>query len=149
MSHSNIIEVSLFPISPEDFMDESTIGATQPWFIGQVADYFQDDATRDGQLYLLLAESDRRNGWEIQADANGEFIIVHSKEDYFRPAWEYFKKQMESTVSLEKFMSYRGEDDKTGLYVYADGELMTFAEFVRGCVVGEPYYIGGVLDYHS
>ena len=51
---------------------------------------------------------------------------------------------MGSTIGLNEFMDYRGEDDKCGDYIYADGELMTLSQFIRSCVLGEPCYIGGL-----
>lgn len=152
MSFASIIEVSLFPIPKEDFMEESTIWATNPNFVGDIADYIRESTLdRDTSIREMAnnASTSLHQSYEIGEDAHGKFILVKSKADFFRPLWEAFKKNMESTISLDKFISYRGEDDKFGDYIFADGELMVFPEFIRRCVVGEPYYIGGIVDYHS
>ena len=145
MAHANIYQVSLFPILPEDIMDQETIFATNDWFIGEIADYI-DDVDRES---ALTERSQFARGFQIQENNDGKYIIVTSKEDYFRPIWEMFCKKMHSTIGLEEFMGYRSEDNNFGDYIYADGELMTFSQFIRSCVVNEPYYIGGVIGYHQ
>lgn len=152
MSHAKIIEVSPFPIPAEDRMDNCTIECCNTWFIGTIADYLSDaPLDRDTAIEEMtqVARASRNQSYEIGQDTHGKYILVKSKEEYFRPMWERFKREWESSVSLEKFMSYRGEDDKFDDYIYADGELMVFPEFIRGCAVGEPYYIGGIVGYHS
>lgn len=152
MSYANIIEISLFPIPAEERMSNSSIECTNDWFIGEIADYLCDtpiDRDETINQMALIARTAHRQSYEIGEDAHGRYILVKNKEGFFRPMWERFKQKMESTVSLDKFMSYRGEDDKFSDYIYADGELMVFPEFIRVCVVGEPYYIGGIVAFHS
>ena len=152
MSIASIIEVSTSPIAAQDRIDNTTIECCNDWFIGTIADYICDsplDRETSIAQMELVARTSRHQSYEIGEDANGKFICVKSKEDFFRPLWEAFKKNMESNISLKQFMGYRSEDDKFGDYIYVDEELMVFPEFVRGCVVGEPYYIGGIVSYHS
>lgn len=152
MSFANIIETSLFPIPAEDRMVNATIETTNDWFIGEIADYLSDtplDRDETINQMALIARTAHHQAYEIGEDAHGKYILVNSKEEFFRPMWERFKQEMENTISLDKFMSYRGEDDKFSDYIYADGEMMTFAQFIRSCVINEPYYLGGIVSYHN
>ena len=143
MTHSSIIEVGLFPIEEQDRISQKTIFATNSWFVGEVADYL-DDAHRDDVIELL---SKTAKGFIISEDACGKFIQVTDKKAYFTPQWEAFQQKNHASIPLEAFMGLRGLDE-SDIYIYADGELMTFDEFIRGSVGAEPYYIGGIVDYH-
>ena len=74
------------------------------------------------------------------------------------------KKFERFTQTIDKIKDYTLEDfskgffemwglkdayeDKFGFYVDADGEVMNFDSFVRGCAKDAKYYIGGTIDYH-
>ena len=145
MSHASIIQVSLFPIEPTEFIDEDII-LLHPWFLGEVADY-----VRDGKREEIIAELQQfSRGYQVGEDANNRHTItVTNKEAYFQPSWEHFCKKMKSRIDLETFMAFPDSDDRTGNWIYADGELMTFPRFVHRCLANEPYYIGGVVDFHT
>ena len=146
MAHHNIYEVSFDPIPIGDRFDDCALQVEHGWFIGQIAEATRDQEGND-RSNAIQALMYAPRGYCVRADEHGEYIIVTSKEEFFRPMWERFCKEMESTVSLQKYMNYRKDYDKYGTYIYADGELMCFAEFISGCAVNEKYYLGGIVSY--
>lgn len=146
MSHANIHELSLFSIKPHLFMDEHIIEVTNGWFIGEIAGYIYE-VDRDEAIQELAQFA---RGFVIGEDEHGKYLLVTSKKEYFRPLWERFQKKMESTISLEKYMAYDGDDEETGNYIYYDCELVPMSRFIRNlCLEGVRYYLGGIVGYHN
>lgn len=151
--HSRTFQVSERPIEKEDYITEDNY-AYEHWFIESIADYVSADCNRDDDIKWL---KDCTPGFTLGKDENGEYFIINSKEEYFKPAFEGFKKALEKLhdISIEQFMEYVDiyglnsyYEDKYGFYIDIDDELQTLDEFVRGCDNGEKYYIGGTVDYH-
>lgn len=150
--HSRIFQVSMRPIEKADYIRENDY--YEHWFTREIADYVSEDCDRDAGIEWLKECS---RGYEIGKDIKGEYLIVTSKENYFKDAFERFQKAF-NEISKTTFYDFvnginlwnlnDANEDKFGFYVDADGELMTFDSFVRGCVCNEKYYIGNVLDFH-
>lgn len=150
MAHNSIYEVSYFPIHPGERIDAATIECCNRWFIGERAEYVNDVSDRDYPI-LALAELEKAGrGISIREDENGnKYLLVTNKEDFFRPLWERFKREMASTVSLEKYMAYTKDDETHDVpYIYMDDVLEPLSAFIRECAVNNPYYLGGIVDYH-
>lgn len=155
--HSRIFQVSLNPINKEDYIDCSTYDYDH-WFVNEVADYIIGSADRKGDIEWL---KESVNGCTFGEDDNGKFFIVDSKEEYFSEAFDRFKEAIGKirNIRIKEFVSkyelshaiWEVEDayeDNRGFYVDADGEVMTMDAFIRRCLKGEKYYIGGICNYH-
>lgn len=150
-----IYQVSLDPIPSDEYISESDFWDS--WFLGRVAEYVDGNVDRNKEIDILKSSLESA-GLSFGEDEHGDWLIVNSKEGYFRQAFEKFKEQLEilSNYSLEDFSSAcffdmfalnKYYDDKQSVYISADGELMTLDTFIRRCLVGEKYYIGGVVGY--
>lgn len=101
----------------------------------------------------------KKRGVSVGKNENGYFVTVNSREEYFKENYKGLKKRLAQLhgTSLEDFSSITPYtftmnnlcEDKCGTYIYADGELMPLDRFVRRCLVGEKYYIGGVVRYYN
>lgn len=151
--HSRIFQVSLNPIDKNDYIRESDYW--DHWFLNEVADYVDDDCDAYDDVKWL---QDCVKGITFGGDENGTYLVVVSREEYFRRSFEKFKITLDKIkdCTLEDFSKGFHEmwqlkdsyEEKFGFYVDADGELMSFDRFVRLCTTEEKYYIGGTLDYH-
>ena len=151
--HSRIFQVSLEPINKADYIEESNYW--DHWFLNEVADYVVDSDDRNADIAWL---KDCEKGYTVNHDANGDYLVITSRTDYFKNAFKRFAETLEQikNCTIENFATGMYEiwglensyEDKFGFYVDADGELMTFDSFVRHCAEGEKYYIGGTIDYH-
>lgn len=151
-----IYQLSLEPIPSDEYVSESDFW--DAWFLGRVAEYVDGDVDRNKEIDLLKSSLENA-GFSFGEDEHGDWLIVNSKEEYFKKAFEKFKEQLTklANYSLEDFsgasldMYYLNQyyDDKLGEYISADDELMTLDNFIRKCLVGEKYYIGGVVGYKA
>lgn len=152
--HSRIFQLSKEPITKEHYIDSYEFD--EHWFTNQVADYVAGCDREDAIDWLKSCVK----GCEVNTDANGVYILVLNKEEYFTSAYEKFKKTLEKlkVCTLEQFASNALEFDiwriqnsyseKHGFYVYSD-ELVSFDHFIRFAELNQKYYIGNALDYHS
>lgn len=151
--HSRIFQVSLEPIDKSNYITESDYW--DHWFTHEIADYVNADCDRDEDVKWL---SDCAKGYAVGSDDNGEYFIVTSKTEYFGQAFERFKSTLDriKDCTIEDFVQGFYEmwmlkdayENRFSFYVDADGELLNFDKFIRLCVTGEKYYIGGIIDYH-
>ena len=153
--HSRIFQVSMEPFDECDYIEESNY--YDHWFTNSIADYVSDSFSRSEDLKWLEDCYDTK-GIEFGVDDNGEYLVIKSKQKYFKDNFEGFidilNKIKERT--LDDFMYGIPElytlnalhEDKYGFYIDANGELMTLDSFIRLCTTEEKYYIGGTIDYH-
>lgn len=150
-----IYQVSLEPIPDDEYITESDFWDS--WFLERVAEHVNGDVDRNKEIDILKSSLESA-GLSFGEDEHGAWLIVNSKAEYFKAAFEKFKKQLEilSNFSLEDFSSVSSldmyylnkyYDDKQSVYISADGEMMTLDTFIRRGLVGEKYYIGGVVGY--
>ena len=149
--HSRIFQVSMNPINKREYIYEGDY--YEHWFTREIADYVSDHCNREEDIKWL---TDDARGYLVNKDDDGEYLVVTNKEEYFAPAYEKFMKALneignptleEFTNGIDLWYLKDAAEDKFGFYVDADGELMTFDAFIRGCVTNEKYYIGGTVDY--
>ena len=153
--HSRIFQVGLSPIEKDDYITEDTY--FDHWFTNEWADYVSEDDDRKDSIEWLKGSYGQK-GIEFGVDDNGEYFIVKSRQAYFEDSFKAFTEIINKikeytlddfTYGFHEMWSLKNAyEDKTGFYVDADGELMTFDGFVRVCATEEKYYIGGTLDYH-
>lgn len=151
--HSRIFQISKNPIKKEDYIKESNYW--DHWFLNEVADYVSDDCDAYDDVKWL---QDCVKGIIFGGDENGTYLVVVSREEYFRRSFEKFKITLDKVkdCTIEEFSTGIHEmwqlkdlyEEKFGFYVDVDGELMSFDSFVRLCATKEKYYIGGTIDYH-
>lgn len=153
--HSRIFQVSMEPINEHEYITESDY--YEHWFTREIADYVNECTDRHSDIEWLAA-CYKEKGISFDSDENGEYFIVTSREKYFEDKFNKFKEAISKVekCSLEDFSKgllnmwfvKDAYEEKFAFYVDADGEVMTFDSFVRGCAVNEKYYIGGTMDYH-
>lgn len=153
--HSRIFQISMEPIKKHEYIMESDYW--DHWFTREIADYVNGDTDRDYDVQWLK-NCYNENGMEFGTDENGEYLVIISREKYFKNKFDKFKEAINKVkdCSLEDFAKGLSDmwyvkdvyEDKFGFYVDADGELINLDSFVRGCAVNEKYYIGGTMDYH-
>ena len=153
--HSRIFQVSTKPIQEVDYIEESDYW--DHWFTREWADYVSDDCDRNDDIGWLESCYGKK-GIEFGTDDNGEYIIIKSKQEYFADKFKQYAEVLDKLkqYTLDDFVNGFHEmwslknlyEDKYGFYADADGELMTFDNFIRECETEEKYYIGGTLDYH-
>ena len=149
-----IYQVSLEPIPSDEYISESDFGDS--WFLEMVAEYVDDDIDRNKEIDILKSSLESA-GLSFGEDEHGDWLIVNSKEEYFKAAFEKFKEQLAklanyslkdfSGVALDIYYLNKYYDDKQSVYFSADGEPMTLDTFIRRCLADEKYYIGGVVGY--
>lgn len=153
--HSRIFQVSMNQIAKDNYISEDDYW--DHWFVNEWADYVSDDCDRKDDIEWLQSCYGQK-GIEFGSDNNGEYFIVKSRQAYFKSNFNKFTEILNQIkeYTLDDFAHgisgmwqlKNAYEDKTGFYVDADGELMTFDSFVRLCATNEKYYIGGTLDYH-
>lgn len=152
--HSRIFQVSEKPIDKADYIKESDYW--DHWFLNSVADYVNEDCNRNEDIEWL---KDCAKGYSIGCDENGEYLIVESKEEYFKQSFARFKETLDKIKDYtiddfikgfhEMWMLKDAYEEKFGFYVEFDGYgLITFDSFIRHCNTETKYYIGGTIDYH-
>lgn len=153
--HSRIFQVSTEPIDKSDYITESSFWGH--WFIGSIADYISENCYRDEDL-KWFEDCSEQKGIEFGVDENGEYFIVLNKQKYFENSFHKFMTTIDKikNYTIDDFVNGFNEmwhlknayEDKYGFYIDADGELMTFDNFIRDCAMEEKFYIGGTIDYH-
>ena len=153
--HSKIFQVSVEPIEKGDYIKACNYEFDH-WFTMSYADYVNDGCNRDKDIEWL--KSSMENSAEFNEDEYGKYFIVKSKAEYFKPAFERFKKEIDKIkdATIDEFASGKVDiwnikdayDDKFGFYIDDDADLFTLDTFVRCCTEGEKYYLGGTVDYH-
>ena len=150
--HSRIFQASMEPIKENDYMCEADY--YDHWFTKEWADYVSDECDRDTSIEWL---KDCAKGYIVSEDDNGNYFVVTNKEEYFKDSYDAFMNALDELgkPTLKEFVNgfslyslRNAYEDKGGFYIDADGELMTFDEFIRECAANEKYYLGAVLDYH-
>lgn len=96
-----------------------------------------------------IRELKEHDGVEVGRDGKGMYIVITSRKEYYRSAWEKHCKEMHDNCTLETFMEVYGEENPFCRYVYADGEIMPFTAFVNRCAVSEKYYLGNCVRYYT
>ena len=120
------------------------------------AEYVDGNVDRNKEIDILKSSLESA-GLSFGEDEHGAWLIVNSKEEYFKAAFEKFKEQLAklanyslkdfSGVALDMYYLNKYYDDKQSVYFSADGEPMTLDTFIRRCLADEKYYIGGVVGY--
>lgn len=170
--HSRIFQVSKEPITEEYYISESTFYDSS--FIGEVADYVNENTDRADDINWLKEYIGNRGGVEINEE-EGTITIVDKKQ-FFEKSFDTFKEllnklantniiQFSGTAesgdmensrfafsSLMYDLECEAEGDKFGFYVYDNedwGYPARLDEWIRSTKNGDKYYFGATIDYHS
>lgn len=154
--HSRIFQVSTEPIDKADYITESDYW--DHWFMYSIADYVNENCFRDEDLKWLEDCYDEK-GIKFGVDNNGEYLIIESKEEYFKNAFKRFQELLDKVkgYNINGFINGINEmwelknayEEKYGFYVQTDDNgLITLDEFIRVYEENQKYYIGGTIDYH-
>jgi hypothetical protein len=151
--HSRIIQLSSYPIAPENRVTEFDLWPQIEHFadyIGEITnaeDYADsvDYAFGDNPDVFTIAQSDN-TGYTITLDAN-------SKANRFSERFNELKKLV-STMTLENFITTDNYvikqliEQEYEIYIYEYGECATLDNFIRFAEENKPYYVGAIYDYH-
>ena len=149
--HSRIFQLSNDEVTEP--LTESSIIAFNEWFVGQIADYVNENTDRESDI-----------GWLLQTfnEETCKYITVFKMNDFyvsitFKPGL----KELVKNLTLEEFSdsssitAYSIKDEvesKFGFYVYNNETefIIPFDTFVRELdgTVEETYYFGNTIDYH-
>lgn len=159
--HSSVIEVSRTPVP---ISERASTGHLPDWFYEQVCDYAEnpDQGQRQGFIEQLSGQLDS----SCVLDGDKLTISPHIKETYFRKAYCSFKAAAETLAQTDYklFSGIRTEpslsqnldklnssyEDKLGVYIYRSesGELVSLDRWLRTADLSQPFYIGGIINYH-
>lgn len=157
--HSRIYQISKTPIDREDYIEEDKY--YDHWFTSRIADYVNGDTNRDDDIEWLR-DCYENKGLSFGKDDNGEYFIIENKAKYFESDFEGFQRTLNelSKKTLDDFIGHTNEmlmfrlnnlyEDEYGFYVEDEYcGCATFSSFMRHATVGDKYYIGATIDYHS
>ena len=160
--HSTIYEFSEHPISESR---RATIDSLPEWFFQTVADSAADtdEITRAVQIRCL----EQHFGDLCIRDGDQLRFVCDFKARYFRNSYPYFMAAVQALAkaSYDMFSGIipapafhaalssvtESYADRFGFYVYdADhAELLPMDAWLRKENLSKPYFVGGVMDYHS
>ena len=161
--HSRIFQLSNNEITEP--LTESSIITSNEWFVGQIADYVNENTNREDDIDWLLQTLDEEVSKYITiAKTNNTYVSITFKpgfkEQYFRERLIKLKELVKD-LTLEDFCdpisiavhSIENKiESKFGFYVYNDETeyMMPFNAFIRELngAVEETYYFGSTIDYH-
>ena len=100
--HSRIFQIDTNPISDYEYIDE--INYFDHWFLNQIADYVNDDCDRDASIEWL---ADCANGYKIDNDINGYYLVIYDKEAYFKNKYDAFVEALNKlgTPTIDQFVN--------------------------------------------
>ena len=159
--HSCVYEVSSSPVPQEKRTKHSNL---PEWFHG-ICDY-ADDLSPEQRTAAIQSFAEFFHGNCTIEDDKVTFS-PQAKVDYFRDSFQYFRSALSvlDKVDLNSFSgtnptpvlyaAVRGlmesYEDERGTYIYdaANEDLLTLDSWLRTTDVTTPFYLGGVIDYHS
>lgn len=160
--HSFIIQLQKEPVNRGEYIVSCEY--EEHWFTRLVADYTYDFSfPRDAIAVFLKRLGGAEKYTEQFADRNGFGVIF---KEGFRKAYfdeQYVKlraaiQKLSDAATVDSFRQgsltwlmcdlRRSYDDKHGIYVESDGDLITLNHFVRDVLENTCYYFGGVVGYH-
>ena len=160
--HSRIFQLERSKGDIDDYSLEEydfNYDSQHEWFIGQVADYINEDTDKneDVEWFLACMEECNRFFTINRTDTEVESITFSPgfKRMYF---FERFNKLQQTVdeMNLDDFTSsikaYRLRqlvEEKYGFYVCCENNLQSMDDFVRDLPDAETtYYFGNTIDYH-
>ena len=160
--HSRIFQLERSKGDIDDYSLEEydfNYDSKHEWFIGQVADYVNEDTDKneDVEWFLACMEECNRFFTINRTDTEVESITFSPgfKRMYF---FERFNKLQQTVdeMNLDDFTSsikaYRLRqlvEEKFGFYVCCENNLQSMDDFVRDLPDAETtYYFGNTIDYH-
>lgn len=150
------------PIIPEELMSEYSI---PEYFHSGIADYVAEVSDQEEELaYFMECEA---GVLEAGKEKHAFQLAPQGRENYFQGKYKEFRElcALMLTASLDAFIGtepgpgnqqfsylmYKLNDsycDHYGYYIYEDGELKSFCDWLRDADPKAVYYLGNVLDYH-
>lgn len=152
-----IYQLECEPVIDQERICEATFFDTS--FMKSVAEYVTQDINVKAETENLVSVIEQNGGKTCRAAMSFWFPEGFSRM-YFRNRFKRFKEIIKdlSCIDLSLFchskivtgkineatecFNRRNED-----YVYSNGEIMTFDEFVRDLSPDDEYYLGGIVAY--
>lgn len=155
MSYGSIYQVSLTPLTKDDYIDEEIFYEN---FVGQYATYVNEETDREKAIERLKHELSSSVEWK-----NNSFKII-DKSAFFQTKFirfndaiekvstydlDDFSGETDSDIDLDMFRLNKCYSDKFGTYIYdEDNSTRTIDQFIRQTKENETWYIGNVIGYH-
>jgi len=155
MAYESIYQVSLTPLTPDDYIDEEMFYED---FVGHNATYVDDSTDQKEGIKRLKQELGEAAEWD------GNSFKIIDKEKFFRGKFIRFKDDIErleiysldtfsgtvpSDLDLDMYRLNKHYSDEFGTYMYDEGNsIRTIDQFVRQANLGETWYVGKVIGYH-
>ena len=129
------------------------------WFIGQIADYVNEDTDRNEDIEWFLGcmeECNRfftinRTGTEVESIT----FLQGFKRAYFGRRFDSFKRdvanmRLDDFINSMELISIQSTiEEEYGFYVCIEDTIMTMDSFIRHMPNEETtYYFGVTMDYH-
>lgn len=127
-------------------------------FIGEVADYVDEDTNFEEELNAFLFEL---KDFPVSYDSKNGTLTFHKGfiEEYFQERFIDFRKEINKLLEedgmkyfLDSSLIFKLESlisNKFNTYVYDDyGSIINIDHFIRNLKVNDKYYIGGIVTYH-
>jgi hypothetical protein len=161
--HRRVYQVRVSKIDPSDYVQPYDVSDRLYYSVG--ADYVIDVEDRHEELKYLMESL--KNVFVKGPEQFSFQIAEDGKEHFFKTGYERFRElcaQM-TTLSLDAFIGKESGPEKKPMfllmyeleeaygskydnYVYEDGTLEPFSEWLRHADTDVTYYFGNVLDYH-
>jgi hypothetical protein len=158
MSHSCIYQISKKPYESEDdkYLAKEDFYET---FVGSVADYVSEIKNDSCKIFTSLVRAFPQEFIDCDLEKHSFCFKPGFKEAYFQNKYKAFR-QLAEAITLSEFANdtltayklalllrdrydiYLSWYDSYGGYVCLD-------DFVRDEPIGQTYYVGGALDYHT
>jgi len=152
-----VYQIECSPIDKSDYITEATFFDSA--FLKSVADYVTQDIDTDNEAENLFAQTEKHGGKCNRTEKSLSFPAEYSRS-YFKERFYRFKELVKDMCSIDlqlfchnKILSSKIREvsscfnNRDEDYVYSDGEIETFDEFVRSISPGETYYLGGIVAY--
>ncbi len=156
MSHGRIFQIEAKPLR-----DRLSSYDIPQWFTESVADYVSDECDDDKYEYEKLITALR--GAAILREGH-KLVFTADCKQYFRDKYKRFNVALENlrNTTFYDFTKSTGPgyrltenlyrlneeyEEKFGIYVYTNDDLIPLDRFLRYVNEGDVYYLGGVVDF--
>ena len=161
--HSYIIQIETKPVTKGRFIKAKDLARRMSWLAG--SDYTQP---LDGQGHAECVKgflatlkyygcAVTENSVQVTDEARQKFLDEAfnewsaAREELKEVTRDSFQSEGRETYKIDLLMAKLNAaySDRMGVYVDADGEVQTLADFIRAARPTDTWYIGATIDYHA
>lgn len=158
-----IYQIHTQPIAERDFITSNSYFGS--CFAQTIAEYVSDEVNRQSDVNFLLDMLERKHMAVANRDENSFVLLPDAQRIYFADSYKVFQRILADLEGVDEndFSHCHNEvgsllmqlnacfSQQLDTYVDCndDGQPIPLDEFIRTAEAGAPYYIGGVVGYHS